>query len=271
MPSKALIRTLLIPPLSICLLLSSALPTWGEGVEKPLQASVAQDALYASSEILLAESTDAGADYLSRLFFFGESTTAHLARTGGVLDQASMRWHVWKDASGTRRLDRRTPNSPVECQLPSGDIQTIPFTEAVKRTQPDILVLSFGLNGITGFLKNKNAFTDSYASLIQSVKEASPNTKIILQSVYPVCRADAFALSLEELTAGIQTVNSWIVELAEHFENVRYADTASVLQNEHGQLKAEYDNSGDGIHLTNRAYQEILWYLRTHAWVEEEI
>ena len=52
-------------------------------------------------------------DALAGVFFFGESTTAHLARSGGVLDTDEHRGKVLRDESGTRYLDMRILSSPV--------------------------------------------------------------------------------------------------------------------------------------------------------------
>ena len=63
----------------------------------------------------------------------------------------------------------------------------------------------------------------------------------------------------------IMTLNTWIPEIAAAHENVRYADTASVLRMSDQALYPSYD-AGDGIHLTAAAYEKVLQYLRTHAW-----
>ena len=211
--------------------------------------------------VTMAETPDAGMEYIDSLIFFGESTTAHL-RARGVLSGGTSTRQVWADASGTRMLSSRTTSEPITYPE-TGEALTI--AEACERAKPEYLVLSFGLNGITGFVANKTSYVNSYNKLINAVKQASPNTKIILQTVYPVCRADGFTVDTATLNAHIQTLNSWLPEIAAAHENVRVADTASVLYNSEGMLAASFDN-GDGIHLTRSAYEEILAYLRTHAW-----
>lgn len=211
--------------------------------------------------VTMAETPDAGMEYIDSMIFFGESTTAHL-RARGVLSGGTSTRQVWADASGTRMLSSRTTSEPITYPE-TGEALTI--AEACERAKPEYLVLSFGLNGITGFVANKTSYVNSYNKLINAVKQASPNTKIILQTVYPVCRADGFTVDTATLNAHIQMLNSWLPEIAAAHENVRVADTASVLYNSEGMLAASFDN-GDGIHLTRSAYEEILAYLRTHAW-----
>ena len=128
-------------------------------------------------------------DALLGVFFFGESTTAHLARAGGVLDTDEHRSKVLRDESGTRYLDMRILSSPVFYQG-----KKVSFAEAVERAQPRVLVLSFGLNGLPRWSRDPEAFLRNYRALIDGVFARSPNTKIILQSVYPVGKNDCFSL-----------------------------------------------------------------------------
>lgn len=217
------------------------------------------------SDFQLQETADAGEEYLARLFFFGESTTAHLARVGGVLDTPQMRGNVLRDRSGTRMLDARTPYSPVTLYSDEGEEMTLPFVEAIGRLRPSILVLSFGLNGIRAFSGDTERYLATYGRLIEEVQKASPTTKILLQTVYPVGETDAFSVDTATLNGYIRTLNQSLPTLASRFENVRVADTASVLTAPDGSLW-KGDHVGDGIHLTNAAYQKVLFYLRTHAW-----
>ena len=194
-------------------------------------------------------------DALSGVYFFGESTTAHLARVGGVLDSTEHRDKVLRDESGTRYLDARILSSPV---FYGGE--KIAFIEAVERAQPRILVLSFGLNGITRWSRDADAFLRNYRALIDGVLARSPNTKIILQSVYPVGENDCFSSPVHTLNTQIATLNGHIESLSKEYENVDYINTAACLADASGALSPKYD-IGDGIHLTNEAYRIILCFL----------
>ena len=214
--------------------------------------------------VTLGETPDAGMKYIDRMIFFGESTTAHL-RSRGVLTGRTSTKQVWADTGGTKTLSSKITSEKI-VYPETGESLTI--AEACAKAQPEYLVLSFGLNGISGFISNKSSYVNAYNKLIRAVQEASPNTKIILQSVYPVCDgkgSQAFGVDVATLNAHIQTLNTWLPEIAASHENVRIADTASVLKNADGQLVSSYNND-DGIHLTASAYEAILAYLRTHAW-----
>lgn len=194
-------------------------------------------------------------DTLSGVYFFGESTTAHLSRVGGVLDSDAHRARVLRDESGTRYLDMRILSSPVFC-----DGEKISFARAVEKLQPRVLVLSFGLNGITRWSRDPDAFLRNYRALIEGILEHSPSTKILLQSVYPIGENTCFSLPVCEINAQIDNLNKHIASLAEEYQNVAYVNTAALLTDANGALNTAYD-VGDGIHLTNEAYRIILSFL----------
>lgn len=194
-------------------------------------------------------------DALEGVFFFGESTTAHLARVGGIFDTDAHREKVLRDESGTRYLDRRILSSPV---FYNGE--NVSFAEAVDRARPRVMVLSFGLNGIMRWSRDPEAFLRNYRTLVEGILSRSPNTKILLQSVYPVGENAAFEISKDELNQRIVNLNARISELAKDYENVDYVNTAALLCDENGALNSIYD-SGDGIHLKNEAYDVLLRFL----------
>ena len=220
------------------------------------------------AEVTLQESADAGMEYIDKMIFFGESTTSHL-RSRGVLSGGRDTHQVWEDrSSGTKTLSSKLLSEPIDYP-PTGERLTV--AQAVEKEQPAYVVLSFGLNNITAFINNKSSYINNYNKLINAIQTACPDTRIILQTVYPVTAAcNAWAESGAEISAHTRTLNGWLLEIAAAHQNVRVVDTASVLTNAGGCLNGVYDVSGDGIHLTTAAYEEILYYLRTHAWEEPQ-
>ncbi|MBQ8441341.1 MAG: hypothetical protein IJX19_11805 [Clostridia bacterium] len=211
---------------------------------------------------ILEESADAGMAYIDRMIFFGESTTTHL-RSRGVLSGGTETHQVWADSSGTKTLSSKLLSETL-VYPPTGENLTL--AAALEKEQPAYLVLSFGLNNIAHFVNNKQNYVNNYNKLIDAVQKASPNTRIILQSVYPVSAAcDDFSVDGATVCSYTETLNGWLREIASTHENVKFADTASMLKAADGTLLPAYD-SGDGVHLTAQAYQQILHYLRTHAW-----
>ncbi len=217
-----------------------------------------------SQSAILPVSEDFGQEYIDSFIFIGESTTYHM-KSRGVLSGGRDTKQVWATERGTLNLDLTTPN--VKIVYPqTGELLT--FAEAAARERPKYIVLTFGLNGaVQNIKRGADHYKSCYLSLINSVRDASPETKIILQSAPPVASnmdMSNYSVDVKTLNEYINTINSWSLELASK-EGLRYLNTAEILKNEAGELRAELQ-IGDGHHLTAEAYEEILYYIRTHGY-----
>ena len=213
---------------------------------------------------ILKKTEDRGQDYLDSFIFFGESTTYHL-KSRGVLSGGRNTTQVWGADNGTAMLDRDV--TTLRIRYPETD-ELLTVAEACARKKPTYLLLTFGLNGAPQIIQHgEQAFRANYLRLIEVVQKASPNTKIILQSCFPVAEnmdMSRYSLTLDQLNEAIRQINKWTLAIAEDYD-LRYLDTAEILSDKDGRLKIEYQN-GDGHHLTGEAYQEILSYIRTHGY-----
>ena len=219
-----------------------------------------------AEDMVLADTPDAGLEYQNSLLFFGESTTTHL-KSRGVLTGKERTEQILANGSGTMTLSPKITEQEI-LHPKTGERMSV--TEILRLQKPAYLVLSFGLNGILGFSKDIDSYLRQYQRLIDCIQQASPKTAIILQTVYPVRVAAKnedwrFSVSPEEINRMIDVLNQALPSLAAANTAVRIADTASVLKDENGQLRADYATE-DGIHLRAEAYQAILHYLRTHAY-----
>ena len=241
------------------LLCVSLLSACGDGGSAPVSASSEQEI-----PTILERSKDMGEDYIDSFVFFGESTTYHI-KSRGVLKGGVNTTQVLADKSGTAILDTSTADMKV-IHPESGEL--VSFEEAIKRKKPKYLLMTFGLNGATSKIKRgKEYFKDCYLKLINTVRAASPNTKIILGSCFPVAEnmdMSRYSVDLDTLNQYIATINSWTVELCRD-EDLRYLDMNETLTDERGRLKLEYQ-VGDGHHLTKEAYIKIIEYIRTHGY-----
>ena len=200
--------------------------------------------------------------YLDSFIFLGESTTYHL-KSRGVLSGGCDTTQVWAPPSGTLKLDATVET--LEILYPeTGEL--LPFSQALARKKPERILFCFGLNGaVTNIRRGSEYFKSCYLQLIQTVKENTPETQIILQSAYPVAdNMDMSAYTVDRATLNryIDQINGWTRQLAAE-NGLLYLDTASVLKDEQGDLRLEYQN-GDGYHLTADAYRLILQYIASH-------
>jgi lysophospholipase L1-like esterase len=160
---------------------------------------------------------------------------------------------------GSFALDYNTDTAAV---IYSTDGKKGAVSVAAQERKPQYVIITLGLeNGVAHCSKEK--FQEYYSKIIDAIKKSSPETKIILQSVFPTSKQvskDKPSISCEK----ISIANSWIAELAQS-KSVKYLNTASVLTDKRGNLKSEYD-SGDGIHLNTDGYTAVLDYIRTHGY-----
>ena len=204
---------------------------------------------------VLAETIDLGQEYQDKLVFLGDSTTY-----GFVAYQVLPITQVWTPASGTLSLfnwaietiDYHAPESPDASQALS-----IADTAAARK--PEYLVITLGVNGVASL--DEEQFKGYYRDLVQAIQAASPETRIMCQSIYPVIDGQAPA---GITNAQINAANQWILSVAEE-TGARYLNTHDSLMDETGSLISSYE-SGDGLHLTPDGLRSILQYIRTHAY-----
>lgn len=208
-----------------------------------------------ASTVLLAETEDAGQAYIDKLTFLGDSTTYGL-KYYEVLSGGKNTTQVWTPASGTLTLFNYATATIV---FPETG-EEISIVDAVTRKMPEYLVITLGVNGVS--MMDEDWFKTDYTALVQSIQQASPDTKIICNSIYPVENDYEQIESINN--TNIPQANEWIKAVAEA-TGCKYADSASVLKAEDGSLREDYGN-GDGIHLNADGFNAVLGYLRTHAY-----
>ena len=211
-----------------------------------------------ASTATLASTPDYGQNYVNNIIFVCDTTLASL-KADGVLKDGANTTQIWTGESGDLSLDYSIDTATV---IYPETGESIPISAAAQRKKPDYIVITLGAgNGVRYCTEEK--FKSYYEKLILSVKSASPDTKIILQSVLPV------SAKYEKATSGISkekidTANIWISELAE-IHDVRYLDTASILKGPDGYLDPKYD-LGNGMQINSAGCLAMLTYSRTHGY-----
>ena len=209
------------------------------------------DTPVSSAATVLGETEDMGQEYIDKMYFIGDSTTHGLA-SYEVIPEG----RVWTPQNGTLSLFRWNVD-----QVSLTDEGTTMFmNDAVALKKPEYLLVTLGVNGV-GVL-DENQFKSYYSEMVDSLVAASPDTKIILNSIYPVGRTYAEKSITNEK---INAANEWIKSIAEA-KGLRYLDSASVLKDPEGYMSQGYDN-GDGLHPTKDSYNLVINYIRTHGYV----
>lgn len=207
-------------------------------------------------------------NYLDDITFLGESTTYHL-KSRGVLSGGKNTLQVWGPKSGTLMLDPTID----DCRIIYPETnQEISLEDALRKKQPKIMLLTFGLNGATNFIaRGDSYFKYCYQKLIDTIKKASPRTQIIINSCFPVAKnmdMSRYTIDSQVLNSYIDTLNKWAKEVAQT-NGLYYTDSASVIKDDQGYLAPEYQVD-DGYHLNSEAYKLILKYLNKNLQINKE-
>jgi len=194
---------------------------------------------------------------LSKTVFLGDSNIAHLAAYGLVDDE-----RILTGSEYYLTLEPDVFRKYVVCKKANKEMTP---AEAVKFLSPDFLVITLGTDGALSL--DREGFELSYDELIESIKNVSPNTEIILQSIFPVRQGERNIRFYDVKYANqkFTEANKWISELAEKYD-LCYINTASVLCDESGELKREYNTAHlDGYHLNREGLCAMLDYICENA------
>ncbi len=212
-----------------------------------------------ASSVTLQSTTDYGQYYLDNMIFLCDGTLSHM-RNEGALKEGETVKTLWTAVDGSLPLSSSIDRT--EIVLPHSG-EEVYIADATARLKPEYMLISLGSeNGVRYCTEEQ--FKSYYAKIIIAVKEASPNTKIILNSLFPISRKYEFknqGISMDK----IDRANLWISEIAEE-QGVKYLDSASALKGNGDYLDTKYD-SGDGFHLNAEGYEVFFNYVRTHGYV----
>ena len=204
--------------------------------------------------VTLPLTPDAGTTYQDKIIFVGDSLTAHLINRE-VLTGGTDTKQVWRCENNMMNLNSEITAAKI---IFPGTGEKMTIAEAAKKAQPEIMIITLGTDWGVSYLSEAE-FKSCYSDLVKAIQKASPKTKIILQSIFPVT---AGCVNLDNTK--IDTANKWVKAIAAE-NGCRYLDTQSILKDDKNCLKDNYCNSSDGIHMGKEAYVAILEYIRTHA------
>ena len=206
--------------------------------------------------VRLAETPDAGRAYLDKIVFLGDSTTYGIGVYYGYgYTELCPPSQVWTPSSGTLTLSYYNIATVVYPETK----EEIPIADAVARAKPEYMIITLGVNGIA--FMDEDWFIRDYTALVKMIQEASPDTKIILNSIYPV--ADSYQYQKDINNDKINAANGWIERIAAD-TGTRFLYSYECLV-ENGKLP-ESSQNGDGLHLNGEAFTKVMQYIRTHAY-----
>ncbi len=217
-------------------------------------------------DTILTETEDAGDDYIRDIVFVGESTTYGLMFYDMLPDSAGKE-QVWTPTSGTLMLTNA--NNDIgkinTYNIDTGYSEDMLIKDAAAMYKPEYMVITLGLNGIGFYIEDDvEYYVGEYVKLLNSIMEASPDTKIIVQSVFPVGENYEYKISLSNTR--INKANYLFAKMCDQM-GIKFLNSAPIFQNENGDLKYELHN-GDELHLSPAGLQAELDFIKTHKFEE---
>lgn len=203
--------------------------------------------------VILAETEDAGQDYIDETLFIGDSNTARYMSYGHV---------TLKNGIGVIGMNSRQITSLRSVKFKQNS-ELITIRRAIPIMQPKRVIFAFGTNDVSGGVKS---YIESYEKAIKKCYDEYPYFDIIISAVPPVDRyRDYNNITMQ----GIDKFNAALVEMCER-NDWKFLNTTEVLKDkETGFCKTDY-TIYDGIHLSKEGVDVVFDYIRTHAWETED-
>lgn len=189
--------------------------------------------------------------------FLGDSNIAHLSSYGLLSED-----RIW---TGSQRYLTLEPDVCHKYIVYPETGEEMTVCDAVALKKPKFLVITLGTDGALGL--DREGVRLSYLSLIESIRSVSSDTTILIQSIFPVRSAvvnERFE-KVDRVNKKFALVNLWLSEIADECDAV-YLDTWSVLIDECGMLREEYNTDHlDGYHLNRAGLEAMLEYILENA------
>jgi len=160
---------------------------------------------------------------------------------------------IWTDNGGGLRA-----KDAAESPIVFVDGSLIRAADAAMVTRPKTMVLYLGGDGLAETTQQE--FIDGYTRLIESIRSASPNTKIIVCSIGSISSnyqgGDGLTTQL------IASANAWIRQICVD-TGAYYADIASIVNDQYGYLSDTF-LTPDGRSIAAAGIALIVDYFRFH-------
>lgn len=219
---------------------------------KPTQMSIKDytlDGWYDS--VKLKETKNYGNEYFNKITMVGDSNIMNMYLNGYL--NGLRAWAI-------PCLHAESMHS-IEINLYGLGIK-MKLLDAVEKYKPETMILNFGTFS-TAWI-SEETFIEKANAMIEQIKEKSPNTKIILISIYPIKKGDNINKFQQDI---INKYNFLILEMADK-HGLKYLDVQEVLKGDDGYGKEEYFVD-DKFHLTLLGHSTVKEYIKTHALEED--
>jgi len=207
---------------------------------------------WTEDSFILQSTADGGNAYLEKITFIGDKNTYTMGRYvyTGIPDPIRQVWSVEENVSASKIMSVNSFINPSNQEATN-------YLTAVKEFSPPYLIVSFGSYDNDEEM-TKDKLISEIGDFIVKVKLTSPNTQIIIQSIFPVTE-DCDIITPTE----VYERNEWLKQLCKVYK-LYYLDSYSALCDENGILLTEFA-SADGYLLNENGYRQVVNYIRNHV------
>lgn len=254
--------------IAVCLIILPIVNRSRASMAKPAQ-STAEPTYDAAANVIdvtkyegtiLAETQDAGQDYIDSTLFLGDSNTARFMRITG---EDGSTFTTKNNTIGVVGMGIDAI-STLKCMQFSTGTFTMP--DAVKILQPQRVIITFGTNNLSGSSTDATSFIDRYSAQIQEIEDAYPSVDIIVNSIPPVAKNRTYT---NVTMTQIDAYNKAIATMCQD-KDWKYLNSAETLKDSSSGYAKEGYTISDGLHLSTQGLTALFTYIRTHAWITED-
>lgn len=134
--------------------------------------------------------------------------------------------------------------------------------DRITKLKPSKLFIMVGIADLNNLYVNMDTIIENYRTIINTVSESSPETKIYFQSVLP---KQGYASSYLSLNDDIIKLNHLLEQLCTEYDFVTFIDLHTLFKTLDNQLNPDY--TYDGGHLNGKGY--LVWKSAIEAYVKE--
>lgn len=217
--------------------------------KSPLNMSLEEFSLDEYFKGTILEKTDNPFDQMDEIIYVGDSMVLYYDINKLVPSK-----RLWYRNS----IDPKTALTATMYHLYKDTGKTM--VEMYKENQPKISIITLGTNSVA--YMDIEVFVENYKNLLQEIMKASPNTRLIVQSIPPVDkRKDTENSPINN--DKINKFNYHIAKLAQEL-GLEFLNSASAMKDEKGYAKDGYCIDYDGIHPSKSGHTALYEYTKYH-------
>lgn len=215
--------------------------------KSPLTMSLAEFNIDDSFKSILKETEDGKEEYSDEFIFAGDSMALYY-----VINEQIPGTRLWHQISITSLTALTSP-----IYVNHNDTGKT-FVEVFKEKKPEKVLFTLGTNSVATM--KVETFIENYKKLIKGLKEASPDTLLVIQSIPPVPALNDennYGLNNKD----INEFNYYLAQMCDE-ENLYFLNSASAMKDEFGQCKEGYCLKDS--HPTKLGQEALMKYFQTH-------